>query len=192
MKVLLLNGSRRDAGCTHTGLNLISEELIKEGIEVQEFSIGSRVLKGEIHQVVEEVVEAAKSADGFVFGTPVYYASPSGEMMFFLDHLFDKGAKEFMGKPGAAIASARRCGNSASLDVLNKYFLFNQMPLIASEYWNGIHGNSPEEVLLDEEGVVVMKTLGQNMAWILKSIEAGKAIGLKQPEPSKRPRTNFI
>ena len=179
MKVVLINGSRREKGCTYTALTEIAKEFQKENIETEIFHIGVKAVNGEMNQIVSEVAEAVKNADGLIVGSPVYYASPSGEVMAFLDRLFGVAKEDLMYKPAAAIASARRAGTSTTLDVLNKYFLYNQMPLVSSCYWNMVHGSNPEDVLKDEEGMQTMRTLAKNMAWILKSIEAGKASGVK-------------
>lgn len=192
MKVILINGSRREKGCTYTALTEIAKELQNEGIETEIFHIGVKAVNGEMNQIVSEVAEAVKSADGLIVGSPVYYASPSGEVMAFLDRLFGVAKDDLMYKPATAIASARRAGTSTTLDVLNKYFLYNQMPLVSSCYWNMVHGSNPEDVLKDEEGMQTMRTLAKNMAWILKSIEAGKASGVKQPVAEEKVFTNFI
>lgn len=192
MKVVLVNGSRREKGCTYTALNEIAGVLNEAGIETQMFHVGLKAVNGEMDSIVDEVAQAVKSADGFIVGSPVYYASPSGEVVAFLDRLWGKAEADLRFKPGAAICSARRGGTSATLDVLNKYFLFNQMPLISSRYWNMVHGNTPEDVMKDEEGVQIMRTIGTNMAWILESIEAGKKAGVKQPEAQQKIFTNFI
>ena len=192
MKVVLINGSRREKGCTYTALTEIAKELQNEGIETEIFHIGVKAVNGEMNQIVSEVAEAVKNADGLIVGSPVYYASPSGEVMAFLDRLFGVAKEDLMYKPAAAIASARRAGTSTTLDVLNKYFLYNQMPLVSSCYWNMVHGSNPEDVLKDEEGMQTMRTLAKNMAWILKSIEAGKASGVKQPVAEEKVFTNFI
>ena len=192
MKVVLINGSRREKGCTYTALTEIAKELQNEGIETEIFHIGVKAVNGEMNQIVSEVAEAVKSADGLIVGSPVYYASPSGEVMAFLDRLFGVAKEDLMYKPATAIASARRAGTSTTLDVLNKYFLFNQMPLVSSCYWNMVHGSNPEDVLKDEEGMQTMRTLAKNMAWILKSIEAGKASGVKHPVAEEKVFTNFI
>lgn len=192
MKVVLVNGSRRENGCTYTALKEVAGVLEASGIETEIFYVGQRVINGEMEAVVKEVAEAVKAADGFIVGTPVYYASPSGEVVAFMDRLWGAAEADLRFKPGAAIASARRGGTTATLDVLNKYFLYNQMPLVSSRYWNIVHGNSPEEVLKDEEGIQIMQTLGTNMAWILKSIEAGKNAGVKQPVAEQKKFTNFI
>lgn len=138
---------------------------------------------------VNALVEEARNSDGFVFGTPVYYAHPSGRILCALDRMFYSGGSAFALKPGAAIASARRAGTTASVDVLNKYFTINQMPVVSSGYWNVVHGNSPEEVVQDLEGMQIMRTLGRNMAWLLKSIQKAD---LPRPEQEERVRTNFI
>ena len=133
-----------------------------------------------------------KECDGFVFGTPVYYAHPSGRILDFLNRAFYSGGSAFAHKPAAAVASARRAGTVASVDVLNKYFTINQMPVVSSRYWNMVHGTTPDEVRRDEEGLAVMRTLGHNMTWLLKSIEAGRAAGLEPPVQEPPARTNFI
>ena len=192
MKVILINGSRRENGCTHTALNLAAKVLNDNGIETQMFFVGKRAVNGEVDALAKEVAEAVKTADGIIVGSPVYYASPSGEVIAFMDRLFGLAEPDLRFKPAAAIASARRGGTTATLDVLNKYFLYNQMPLVSSRYWNIVHGNTPEQVLEDKEGVQIMETLGRNMTWILKSIEAGKAAGVPQPESEQKVYTNFI
>lgn len=192
MKVVLVNGSRREKGCTFTALEVISKTLNERGVETQIFHVGEKAVNGEMNEVVKEVADAIKGADGFIVGSPVYYASPSGEVVAFLDRLFGVAEADLRFKPAAAIASARRAGTTATLDVLNKYFLYNQMPLVSSRYWSMVHGNKPEEVLQDKEGVQIMETIGKNMAWLLKSIEAGKAAGVPQPEAEQKVFTNFI
>lgn len=192
MKVTLINGSRRDNGCTFTALNIIAQTFKENGIDAEIFSVGRRIFEGEIVEVVNEATEIVKNSDGIIVGTPVYYASPSGEIVSFMDRLFGSCEADMRFKPAAAIASCRRAGTTASLDVLNKYFTFNQMPVISSRYWNEVHGSNPEQVLKDEEGVQIMKTLARNMAWILKSIEAGKKAGVEQPVSQEKIFTNFI
>ena len=177
MKVILFNGSRRESGCTYTALSIVANQLKAAGIETKIVFVGGRVLKGEVNEVVHEAKELLETADGVVYGSPVYYASPSGEMLMFLDRLY---------------GIARRAGTTATLDVLNKYPTYAQQPLVTSRYWNMVHGSNPEDVLKDEEGVQIMKELGRNMAWILKSIEAGKKAGVVQPVAEKKIFTNFI
>ena len=126
---------------------------------------------------MENVKAAAaklKDSDALVVGSPVYWASPSGQIIEFMDRLASVAGKDMLYKPAAAVASARRAGTTATLDVLTKYFSYHQMPVVSSCYWNMVHGNTPEEVMKDEEGVQIMRVLGKNMAWLLKCIEAGK------------------
>ena len=130
--------------------------------------------------------------DGFVFGTPVYYAHPSGRVLSVLDRVFYAGNAAFAHKPGAAIASARRAGTTASVDVLNKYFTISQMPVVSSTYWNMVHGNTPEEVRQDAEGMQTMRNLARNLLWVVQCIQAGKAAGLQPPQAESGARTNFI
>lgn len=204
--VLLLNGSCHEQGCTYTALREVAGVLEKEGIGTEIFQMGSDPIRDCIgcggcgklgkcvfqDDLVNEFVEKARKADGFVFGTPVYYAHPSGRVLAFLDRVFYSGGSAFAFKPGAAVASARRAGTTASLDVLNKYFTINRMPVVSSNYWNMVHGNRPEEVLQDQEGLQIMRGIGQNMAWLLRCIEAGKAAGIGYPETEPKIKTNFI
>ena len=192
MKVILFNGSRREKGCTYTALSIIAKELENAGIESQIFFVGEKAVNGQIDSLVDEAIELLKDADGIVLGSPVYYASPSGEMLAFLDRLYWKGENFLAFMPAAGIVSALRGGTTASLDVLNKYITYAQQPVVTSRYWNMVHGSTPEDVLKDAEGVQIMQVLGRNMAWILKSIEAGKKAGLAQPEPVQKVFTNFI
>ncbi len=192
MKVLLINGSRREKQCTYTALSIIAEALREEGIESEILFAGERAANGQINELAREAAEKMKESDALIVGAPVYYASPSAEILMLLDRLFAIAGPDLVHKPGAAICSARRAGTSASLDVLNKYFLYSQMPLVASDYWNMVHGNQASDVLKDEEGVQIMRTLGKNMAWILRCIEAAKASGIAVPESPKKIFTNFI
>ena len=206
MKVLLVNGSPRKAGCTNAALTEVAGALKAEGVEAEILWLGAEaiqdcvacrgcaksgacVIRGD---VVETLVEKAKEADGFVFGTPVYYAHPSGRILSALDRAFYSGGRYFAHKPAAAVASARRAGTTASLDVLNKYFTICQMPVVSSTYWNMVHGNSPEDVAKDLEGLQSMRNLARNMAWLLKCIELGARSGVYAPEAEKDYRTNFI
>ena len=206
MKVLLVNGSARVHGNTATALKQIAQALEAEDIDTQIFQLGTAAYRDCIacnrcsdldgHCVfdddpVNEFLNLAAQADGFVFGTPVYYAHPSGRILSFLDRAFYAGGTAFAHKPGASIAVARRAGTCASFDVLNKYFTINQMPVVSSTYWNVAFGGAPEEDLRDAEGMATMRNLGRNMAWMLKCIEAGRAAGITAPEP-ERARTNFI
>ena len=192
MKVLLINGSRRKSGCTYTALCEAAGALQKEGIETEILYVGLDAVNGNIDQAVKEAGELVKEADGIVVGSPVYYASPSGEVLSFLDRLFWLCGDDMKHKPAAAVVSARRAGTTASLDVLNKYFMINEMPVVSSQYWNMVHGNSPEEVKKDEEGMQIMRTLGRNMAWIIRCIAAGKEKGITPGPAEERAHTNFI
>ena len=144
----------------------------------------------------DEVVAVARKkvneADGIIVGSPVYFAGPNGNLTAFMNRLFYGGSVNCAGKPAAAIASARRAGTTATLDVLNKYFIIRGMPIVPSQYWCMVHGNSPEEVAQDKEGLQIMRTLGRNMAWLLKCIAAGKAAGITLPEREPRVSTNFV
>lgn len=205
MKVLLFNGSPRKDGCTFTALCEIAEALIKNGVESEIINIGAKPVPGclaclacrktgvcVVADSVNEFAEKAKSADGFIFGSPVYYASANGSLAAFMDRLFYSQGKHFKGKPAAAIVSCRRGGATAAFDQLNKYFSINQMPIVTSQYWNMVHGNTPAEVMQDLEGLQIMRTLGNNMAWLLKCIDAGKKAGVEMPMAEKRVMTNFI
>ena len=206
MKVLLANGSPHRNGCTDTALREVAGALQAEGIDAEIFWIGNEPVGGCIAcggcakagkcvfgGTVNEFAEKAKEADGFVFGTPVHYAAASGNMTAFLDRLFDSAPKEtFCRKPAAVVTSDRRAGTTATLDVLNKYFIIRGMPIVPSQYWCMVHGNSPEEVAQDKEGLQIMRTLGRNMAWLLKCIAAGKAAGITLPEREPRVSTNFV
>ena len=214
MKVLLLNGSSRPKGCTYTALQEVAKTLEQEGIETEIFFIGNGPIRDCIachacskpgadgcvfhDDTVHESVEKAREADGFVFGTPVYYAHPSGRILSFLDRAFYSCAwskdkpSPFVHKPVASVCSARRAGTTASFDVLNKYATISQMPIVGSTYWNMVHGNQPEEVLQDKEGLQTMRNIAHNMAWLLKSIEAGKSAGVPTPATERGEVTNFI
>lgn len=205
MKVLMLNGSPKENGNTYNALLEIGKQLEKEGIDYEIFQIGGKPVRdcigcGQCSEQgcvftdddVNEFVCKAKEADGFVFGTPVYYAHPSGRILSFLDRAFYSGSRYFAHKPGASIAVARRGGTSASFDVLNKYFGISQMPVAGSTYWNIAHGRVPGEVTQDEEGMQTMRNLARNMAWMIKCFDAGKKAGVDAPEAERDFRTNFI
>lgn len=206
MKVLLLNGSPRARGCTYTALAEVERQLVLEGIETELIHVCARPVRGCIgcgrcavnqHRCVfgddpvNTMLDKLEDADGLVLGSPVYYASANGSFSAFLDRLFYAGTG-FSHKVGAAVVSARRAGTTAALDQLNKYFSISGMPMAPSQYWNMVHGSSPEDVQKDEEGLQIMRTLGKNMAWMLKCIEAGRAAGVPLPEEEPRLRTNFI
>lgn len=204
MKVLLVNGSSRKNGCTNTALSEVERALNEEGVETEIFYIGNEALPDCIacrkcreigrcvfNDIVNEFVEKAKSVDGFIFGSPVYYAHPSGRLLTFMDRAFYSGSAAFRFKPAAAVLSARRAGTTASMDVINKYFTISSMPIISSTYWNQVYGAQPEQVSEDKEGLMTMYNIGKNMAWVLKCLELGKEHGLTHPENEKT-LTNFI
>lgn len=205
MKVLLINGSAHQKGCTYTALKEVADILEQEGIETEFLWIGAKPVAGCIgcgscrstgrcfvDDQVNQVVERLEELDGFVIGSPVYYAGPSGQLTAFLDRLFYAGGGRFRGKLGAAVVSCRRGGAATAFDRLNKYFTINSMPVVSSQYWNQVHGNTPEEVRRDLEGLQIMRTLGRNMAWLLKCIDLGRANGIQLPPQEERVATNFI
>ncbi len=207
MKVLLVNGSPNENGCTARALREIKDTLEACGVDAEIYNIGKEAIAGcrgcracnklgrcVIDDKVNEFAKLCEDADGFIFGSPVYYASANGALVAFMDRLFysDKCAKKnsFAFKPAAAIASARRAGTTPTLDQLNKYFAISSMPIITSTYWNEVHGNAADEVEQDLEGLRTMRNLARNMAWFLKMKEA--ASDVKLPEVEYKPMTNFI
>lgn len=199
MKVLLINGSPKIVGNTSIALKEVQKTLEAEGIETELIHVGNKDIHGCIscykcsetgHCVFDDVVNAVaekfKAADGLVIGSPVYYASPAGTMISFLDRLFYSSSSAFdkTMKVGASVAVCRRGGASATFDVLNKYFTICGMPVVSSQYWNSVHGRTPGEAEQDLEGLQTMRTLGRNMAFLMKSIALGKQqYGLPQREP---------
>lgn len=205
MKVILVNGSPHEKGCTYTALCEAKKVLEENGVEAEMFWIGNKPISGCIgcgacaklgkcciEDTVNEFNNKTAEADGFIFGSPVHYASAGGAITSFMDRAFYSGKAKLFGKPAAAIASCRRGGASATFDQLNKYFSINCMPIVSSNYWNQIHGNTPEEVLRDEEGIQTMQILARNMAWLLKCIELGAKNGVPCPQPERKITTNFI
>ena len=205
-KVLLINGSPNKAGCTYTALREVEKSLNKNGVETEIFQLGKGPVQGctgcggcgrngkcVFDDGVNRLVERLDEFDGLVLGSPVYYASPNGALLAFLDRLFFAAGKKFAGKPGAAVVSCRRGGATAAFDVLNKYFSISNMPIVTSQYWNQVHGNNAEEVVQDEEGMQTMRVLGRNMAWMLKCFALGREHGVEYPaREEKRVWTNFI
>ncbi len=209
MRVLLVNGSPHAKGCTYAALEEVARTLNSEGIETEVFHIGAEPLSGctacgscretgrcKIPDRVNEFLDIAGKADGFVFGSPVHFAAAGGAITSFMDRAFFSGLRSpgriFYLKPAAAVASARRAGTTATLDQLNKYFTISQMSVISSRYWNMVHGSKPEEVKRDLEGLQVMRVLGRNMAWFLKCKQAGIKAGVPFPEREEPVATNFI
>ncbi len=210
MKVLLFNGSPHKEGCTYTALSEIEKTLIEEGVGAEIYHIGMKTISGcracracaklgkcVIDDGVNEFLEYAKDFDAFIFGSPVYYAAAAGGAVSFLNRAFFTAFMSgrgdiFLHKPGAAIVSARRAGTTATLDQLNRYFTITQMPIISGRYWNMVHGQTPEDVKKDEEGLQNMRILACNMAYYLKCIEAGKNAGIELPKQEEVIFTNFI
>ncbi|MBR1680766.1 flavodoxin family protein [bacterium] len=210
MKVLLFNGSPHKEGCTFTALTEIANTLKEERIESEIYQIGiegitscracgacAKIGRCVIKDKVNDFVDYAANFDGFIFGSPVHYASATGGATAFLDRAFFvafmSGRSEiFTHKPGAAIVSARRAGTTATLDQLNKYFTITEMPIISGRYWNMVHGHTPDEVRQDEEGLQNMRILARNMAYFLKCKEAGQKAGIQLPKQEETVFTNFI
>ena len=205
MKVLLINGSPRANGCTFTALSEAAKTLQEAGVDTEILQVGAKPVQDCIacgkcrelgkcvfNDAANELIEKAKSADGFIFGSPVYYAHPTGQIQSLLDRAFYAGSAYFMHKPGAVVVSARRGGTAASFDVLSKYLTITQMPVVSSTYWNMVYGNTPDQVKQDLEGMQTMRNLGRNMAYLIKCIEAGKQAGIMPPAAETEFRTNFI
>ncbi|MDF9829002.1 flavodoxin family protein [Parabacteroides sp. PF5-6] len=206
MKVLLVNGSPHAKGCTFTALSEVASALEKNGVETEIFQLGLKPIagcRGCGHcaqtgkcvidtDVVNPFIAQIDQYDGFVFGSPVHYASGSGAITSFMDRAFFAAGGKMAYKPGAVVVSCRRAGSTAALDQLMKYMTLSQMPVVTSQYWNMVHGAEAGEVLQDVEGVQTMRVLGRNMAWLLRCIEAGKAAGIAFPEKEERAWTNFI
>ena len=209
MKVLLINGSSKQNGCTARALQESVNILKEENIDYEIFNIGAlpirdcigcnkcaSVLKNNTcifnDDIVNELIAKAKDCDGFVFGTPVYYAHPSGRILSLLDRVFYAGGRVFKHKPAFALASARRAGTTASLDVLHKYFTISQMPVASSSYWTMVHGNTPVEVEEDKEGLMTIRNATRNLVWLMKCIELGKQNKVLPPKNESGIRTNFV
>ncbi|WP_094605784.1 2-amino-4-deoxychorismate dehydrogenase [Sporomusa silvacetica DSM 10669] len=209
MKVVLVNGSPHEKGCTYTALKEVADTLEKEGIGTEFVWVGNKPLSGCIacktcvekkkcvfDDRVNEFLTIAAGYDGFIFGTPVHWAAASGAITSFMDRAFYAdhcgGRKSFYLKPAAAVMSARRAGTTATYDQMNKYFGLLQMPIISSQYWNMVHGAKPEDVKEDLEGLQTMRTLARNMAFFLKCKDAGLKNGVSLPEQEAGIYTNFI
>ena len=209
MKVLLVNGSPNKNGCTNRALEEVAGTLNNEGIETEIYWIGNKPISGciacrkcaekgkcAIDDIVNDFIDRAETADGFIFGSPVHYAAAGGAITSFMDRAFFSARMSkrdyFYLKPAACVVSARRAGTTTAFDQLNKYFTISEMPVISSQYWNNVHGSNPEEVNKDMEGLQIMRTLGRNMAWFLKCKEAGKKAGVQLPKREDFIPTNFI
>lgn len=205
MKVLLINGSPNENGCTYTALNVIAESLAEENVDSEILHVGKNCVMGCIgcgvcakqHRcafdgsIVNEVLDKMDICDGLIVGSPVYFASPTGTLTSLLDRIFMAG-NNFRLKPAAAIATARRAGMTPTVDVINKYYECVGMPIVPGNYYNMIFGRSPKELLEDKEGVQTMRIIGKNMAWMLKCIEAGKDAGILLPLQEKKIKMTFI
>ncbi len=208
MKVLLVNGSPHQQGCTFTALSEVEKTLRLQGVETEIFWAGAPgALKGScrgcgacrqkgccvMEDVVNQFAAMAEEADGFVFGSPVHFAAPCGDLLSFMSRLFYSAGRKLTGKPAASVVSCRRGGATAALDAINKFYPIMGMPMVPSQYWNMVHGTTPQEVLQDQEGLQIMRNLGVKMAWMLRSLQAGREQGLPGPALEEAPvRTNFI
>lgn len=204
MKVLLVNGSPHKNGCTYTALSIVADALNKEGIDTEIMYLGNKPIAGCIGcgkcaetgecfrgDIVNDFIKKTAECDGFIFGTAVHFASATGAITSFMDRAF-MIPSQLKNKPAAAVVSCRRGGATASFDQLNKYFTIRCMPVVSSNYWNMVHGYTPEDVMKDEEGVQTMRILGKNMAWLLKCIEAGNKSGIALPDSEQKIYTNYI
>lgn len=205
MKVLLINGSPKETGNTAFALNQMAEVFAEMGIETETIQVGKETIRGcqgcgacykighcVIDDLVNETAKKLAEADGMVVGSPVYYASPNGTLISFLDRLFySSGTIDKRMKVGASVVVARRGGTTAAMDVLNKYFTISQMPVASSTYWNIIHGAKPGEAAQDAEGIRTMRNLAKNMAYMMKAFAAAKDT-VELPEPEPKAFTNFI
>ena len=205
MKVVLINGSPNEKGCTYTALKEVADELQRQGVDAEIVHIGKAPVRGCLgcggcrktgrcvfDDAVNTLAETLIQADGLVFGSPVFYAGISGQLKCFMDRLFYSRGAQLTGKPAAAVVSARRGGCVSAFDDINRFFTINRMPVVSSQYWNQVHGNTPDEVRKDEEGLQILRTLARNMAWLLKNLEAGRQAGVPEPEREAPLRTNFI
>jgi len=205
MHVLMINGSPHEKGCTYTALSEVAGQLEAEGVSTNILHIGHKPIRSCIacykcfetgycvfkDDPANTCIDLLQEADGLVVGSPVYYAGPNGALTCLLDRMFFGKSAKYAYKPAAAVVSLRRGGASASFDRLNKYFTISSMPVVASQYWNAVHGTTPDEVRQDLEGMQVMRTLGRNMAWLLKCIAAAKAT-VPYPEAETKVMTNFV
>ena len=199
MKVLLINGSPNQTGCTYTALHEVETTLQANGIETELLYLGKKPIAGCIacgacmntghcfrDDLVQEIQKRLDEFDAIVIGSPVYYSAPTGQLVSFLNRLFFATENRMAGKLGASVVSCRRGGASATFEQLKN------MPIVASQYWNSVHGFTPDDVRKDKEGLQTMRILGQNMAWLLKCIESGRKNGVRKPEYEPRMRTHFI
>ena len=195
MKVLMVNGSPHKNGSTYTALTIIGEELKKYDIDYEIMWVGNKAISGciacnsckttgkcFIDDSVNEFMEKGKSCDGFVFGSPVYYASATGQITSFMDRLFMVGRQSMKYKPAVSIVCQRRSGAINAYDQLNKYIGISNMIQVPSQYWNMMIGRTAEDVLKDEEGIQIMKNLAKNMAWLIKMKKVAEINGIGTPD----------
>ena len=205
MKALLICGSPNANGCTYTALSEVAKTLNANGVETEIYQIGKDPISGcrackacyklgrcVIGDGVNAIADRLDEFDALIIGSPVYYAAANSTLTAFLDRLFYSSGRKMVGKVGAAVVSCRRGGASAAYDQLNKYFGISSMVVATSQYWNQVHGNTAEEVLQDAEGMQTIRTLGENVAWLLRLIECGKQNGIEMPKYEDKVRTNFI
>ncbi len=205
MKVLLINGSPKEQGCTHRALQEAAQAFARRGIETELVWVGSKPVPGCIacmqcrstgrcvfDDTVNRIIEKVDQYDGFLFGTPVYYGGPSGQILSLMNRLFYSASGKMAGKPAAAVVSCRRGGASAAFQQMNMHFMMTNMIVVTSQYWNQVHGNTPQQVEQDAEGLQTVRTLAENMAWLLRCLEAGKAAGVPGPAYEPKEMTNFI
>lgn len=207
MKVLLVNGSPNKEGCTYTALSEMAGVLNQNNVETEIFWIGNKAIAGCLScgacsksgrccmdDQVNEFLDKAKDCEGFVFGSPVYYSAMAGSMTSFMNRVFYCGSKSLVlrGKVAAAVASARRAGTIPTLDQIYRYFINGGMPVVPSQYWPMVFGNTPDQVRQDAEGLQVMRTQAQIMTWMMRCISIGKEQGITYPEREARVATNFI
>lgn len=203
MKVIMINGSPHENGTTFRALNEVARELKNNGVDSEIITVGNcqvvgcdvcgacaKLGKCVKDDIVNTLIEKIENADGLIVGSPVYYASLNGSLKALLDRLFF-AKKSFAYKPATAVAVARRAGTTATLDIINKYFMINNMPIVSSQYWNMVFGSNSAQAEQDEEGLQTMRVLAKNMAWLIKSIKCAKENGISLPEEEKHIRTNF-
>ena len=207
MKVILFNGSTHPHGCTAQALEIVAQKLKQQNIDTEILSLGATAIHDCIacracknndgscvfkDDVVNSWLEKIKTADGFIFGSPVYYAHPTGALLAAMDRLFYAGGQHLHHKPAAAVLTARRAGTTASMDVINKYFAFNQMPIVTSTYWNQVYRDTNGTPMTDTEGTQTLEHLANNMAWLLKCINIGQQNGITVPQQAKTAFTNLV
>ena len=200
----MINGSPHENGTTKRALMEVAFALNENGIETEIITVGNLRVSGCIgcrgcastgkcvyDDIVNVLIEKISNADGLVVGSPVYYASINGVLKGILDRVF-YAQKSFAHKPACGVVVARRAGTTATLDIINKYFMLANMPIVSSNYWNMVHGNNSTDAESDIEGLQTMRMLGKNMAWLLKSIDMAKTQGINPPEVEKKIKTNFV